>query len=490
MRLTILTRASDLARLQGHLVRRRLEAEYRSADVRLAVRDSAGDRDRQTPLWQMGDKGAFTTDLSDALARGDADIVVHSWKDLPIEPRRDTIVAATLPRGDARDVLVIRRDAVDRQAPRLTVLSSSPRRALMLRELLPALLPWRVEAVEFAGVRGNVPTRMRHLTRGGGDALVVAKAALDRLLDPASPFVDAAQSVRALLDQCRWLVLPLREHPSAAAQGALALEIAASNMALADTLRRVSDEPTWRAVTTEREILAGHGGGCHQAIGATMLPLPFGDVISVRGRTDAGLALSTWALTSPAPAQPRARRQAIWPRPGEGHVVRRSLDVPDPGDDRGLYVTRDEALPAAWTVTPDRLVWAAGASTWKKLAARGIWVHGSSEGIGLFEAAAIARLAGRGVRWHRLTHADAGTSEALPTYEAVSALPPDLAARTHFFWRSGSEFRKALEAHPDLRGRWHASGPGHTFDVIRQLAGTGRARPVLGYQEWLEDITA
>lgn len=491
MRLTILTRASDLARLQGHLVRRRLEAEWPSAAIHLAVRDSAGDLDRQTPLWQMGDKGAFTSDLSDALARGDADIVVHSWKDLPVEPRRDTIVAATLPREDARDVLLLRRDSVARREPRLTVLSSSPRRALMLGDLLPGLLPWRVEAVEFCGVRGNVPTRIRHLVDGRGDALVVAKAALDRLLAPESPFTEAAQTVRALLDQCRWMVLPLREHPSAAAQGALALEIAAANAELAGALRRVSDEATWRAVTKERAILAGHGGGCHQAIGATVLTLPFGDVTSVRGRTDAGAALSTWSLASPAPAQPRAPRHAIWPRPDEGgRVLRRALAVPDPGGDRGFYVARDEALPAAWTVTPDRVVWAAGTSTWKKLAARGIWVHGSSEGIGLFDASAIDRLAGRAVGWHRLTHAGAGTPDALPTYEADSTLPPDLGERTHFFWRSGSEFRKALDAHPEVRGRWHASGPGHTFDVVRQLAGDARVRPALGYEEWLEDITA
>ncbi|MEX2271173.1 MAG: hypothetical protein WD690_06880 [Vicinamibacterales bacterium] len=491
MRLRVLTRASDLARLQGHIVKRRLQTVWPSADVVLTVRESAGDANPHTPLWQLGDKGAFTSDLSDALARGDADIVVHSWKDLPIEPRRDTIVAATLPREDARDVLLIRKDVASRRAPWLKVLSSSPRRAFLLGEFLPQALPWPVETVECVNVRGNVPTRLRHLVEGKGDALVVAKAALDRLLDPASPFIEAARAVRAAIDQCRWLVLPLREHPSAAAQGALAMEIAVSNSSLAESLGRVNDRSTWRAVNREREILAGHGGGCHQAIGATVLPLPFGDVTSVRGRTDNGGALNEWSLLARGTTQPKTTIDAIWPRPDEcERVIRRSLDVADPRDDRGLYVARAEGLPAAWTVDGERIVWVAGSSTWRKLAARGIWVHGSSEGLGLFEPSAVDRLAGRTIQWHRLTHAGADVSDALATYEAESPLPPDLGRRTHFFWRSGSEFRKALAVCPEVRDRWHACGPGHTLEVVERLAGARLVRPSLGYAEWLNEITA
>lgn len=491
MRLTILTRASDLARLQGHLVADRLRQTWPSAAITLTVRESAGDRDGETPLWQMGDKGAFTSDLSHALATGGADIVVHSWKDLPIEPRRDTVVAATLPREDARDVLIVRREAAGSRAPRLKVLSSSPRRALMLGEILPALLPWDVDAVAFADVRGNVPTRIRQLAGGQGDALVVAKAALDRLLDPASPFTEAARSIRTALDACDWMVLPLRDLPSAAAQGALALEVAASNTALAADLRSISDADTWRAVQKEREILAGHGGGCHQAIGASVMSLPFGVVTSVRGRTDAGSELSTWALDAYAPAQPTPAPGAIWPRPEErGGVTRRPLDVPDPLDGRALYVTRDEALPASWAVAPDRFVWAAGPSTWRKLAARGVWVHGSSEGLGTFDPRTIDRLAGRQVRWHRLTHTRADVPDAFATYESESAVPAVLRDRTHFFWRSASEFRRAIAAFPDVRDRWHACGPGHTLDVVERLAGAARVRPYLTYEDWLNGMTS
>lgn len=491
MRVRILTRASDLARLQGLLVARRLGALDSAIDVELAARESAGDRDGTTPLWQMGDKGAFTADLSEALDRGEADIVVHSWKDLPIEPRRDTIVAATLPRADARDVLLVREDTALRRAPWLTILSSSPRRALMLGQGLPALLPWTVETVEFAPVRGNVPTRLRRLTDGHGDALVVAKAALDRLLDPDSPFAGVAHDIRAALGACRWMVLPLQEHPCAPAQGALALEAASNNRRVVELLGRVNHAPTWRAVNAEREILAAYGGGCAQAIGAAVLPLPFGTVVSIRGRSDDGTELDRWSLESQAPALPRASPDAIWPKPDErDRVARRPLAVDDPADGRGLYVTRVDALPSSWAVGPDRLVWAAGPSTWRKLAARGIWVHASSEGIGWFEPSALDRLAGHAVSWHRLTHRGAEVPDALATYEADSELPADLGARTHFFWRSASEYRKAIAACPQVRDGWHACGPGHTLEVVTRLSGARRVRPSLGYDAWLGEVTA
>lgn len=489
MRLRILTRSSDLARLQGLLVKQRIEAARSRVEITLLTREAAGDRDAGTPLWQLGDKGAFTSDLSDALSRGDADVVVHSWKDLPIEPRRETTVAATLPRADARDVLLLGPAALARRPARLAILTSAPRRALMLGESLPALLPWPVEQVECVPVRGNVQTRVRQLIDGAGDGLIVAKAALDRLLDPASPYTETARRIRDALDACGWMVLPLREFPSAAAQGALALEAAAGNAPVLELLAGVNHAATWRAVTAERNLLAAYGGGCHQAIGVSVQPMPFGDVVSVRGRTDQGEPLSQWSLLARTGRQPKAPIAAIWPRPGERDLaVRTPLPVRDPQDGRGLYVTRDDALPRGWSVDARRLVWAAGHETWRKLAARGVWVHGSSEGLGQFDPSVADRLAGRAVRWHRLTHAGAAMPDALATYEADSPLPADLECRTHFFWRSGSEFRAAIARCPQVRDRWHACGPGHTFDVVERIAGSTRVRPFLGYAEWLAEV--
>ena len=140
--------------------------------------------------------------------------------------------------------------------------------------------------VRVAPVRGNVPTRLNKLVNGDGDALIVAKAALDRLLSNDSPS-DVVAAVRAALGKCRWMVLPLKEHPTAPAQGALAVEIAAGRPDLLERVRAVSHAPTWDAVERERNILESFGGGCHEAVGATVLVRDYGRVMSVRARVGA-----------------------------------------------------------------------------------------------------------------------------------------------------------------------------------------------------------
>lgn len=119
MRLILLSRASDLAVLQAGLVADALRARWPGIEIVRTTRSSAGDRDDTTPLWKADDKGLFTADLSHDLLNGRADLVVHSWKDLPIEGRPGTRIAATLERADPRDVLLVRREAADTR-PRLS----------------------------------------------------------------------------------------------------------------------------------------------------------------------------------------------------------------------------------------------------------------------------------------------------------------------------------------------------------------------------------
>jgi hydroxymethylbilane synthase len=492
VRLTILSRASDLARLQAMLVGRTIEADVPGAAVTYVTRTSTGDRDDSTPLAALPTKGVFTADLSDQLASGAVDLVVHSWKDLPLEGRPDTVIAATIARADPRDLLLVRRSVVEAHPSTVRVLSSSPRREWLLRTTLPPLLPWPVTTLEFLPVRGNIATRLTRLVEGRGDALVVAKAALDRLLGFGAPFEAAAGTVRAALAEARWMVLPAREVPGAPAQGAIAVEVAAANHGLRETLSAISDEPTWFAVTKERDVLAAHGGGCHEALGATVLPRRYGRIVSVRAHTSTGGRAEEWTLIDAGDPFPRAEAARVWPRPDErGHGERRLLAVVQPDDDRGLWVTRAEALPRAWTVSPDRLVWAAGGATWRKLAARGLWVHGSAEGLGDDEGPGIDHLAGRRVEWHRLTHAGVDAANALATYVVAERLPDDLPMRTHFFWTSGTSLRRAIDQWPSIRNGWHSSGPGRTWQALEAALGPGgRSRVSLDYDAWHREVTA
>ncbi|ODS58614.1 MAG: hydroxymethylbilane synthase [Acidobacteria bacterium SCN 69-37] len=491
MRVRLLSRGSDLARLQTRLVEQALRTSDPQLDIEKIVRSSLGDRDSRIELWQSTEKGLFTSDLSGALLADDADVAVHSWKDLPVEGFAGTVVAATLERADPRDVLLVRADVLAARPAVLDVLTSSPRRTFQLAESLPGLLPWPITGIEPKSVRGNIPTRLQRLAEGQGHALVVAKAALDRLLSPASEPA-TRDTIRHLLAGFHWTVLPLREFPTAPAQGALALEVATARQDIRAAVARISHEATHRAVDAERQILAGYGGGCHEAIGATVLVREYGVVTSVRGRAASGERFTRWTLDPAGPLPPPAESAAaIWPRPGERDgAVRRPLDVRLPSDDRGWWVARAEAVPNGVQPDPSRLVWAAGTRTWRRLAARGVWVHGCSDGLGDGEAPALDTLAGRTVAWHRLTHARSGAADAFATYTVESPLPDDLPSRTHFFWTSGTLFLDALARHPEIRGAWHGFGPGHTSRVVRDTITDGSRLSVwLDYEQWHQHMS-
>jgi hydroxymethylbilane synthase len=491
VRVRILSRGSALARLQTALVQRALAAAHPDLSIDCATRASAGDRDLTSPLWKLTDKGAFTADLSEALRHNEADIVVHSFKDLPIELPPGTRIAGALPRADARDTLLVRKQVVHERPPQLSILSSSPRRAWLLNEVLPSLLPWPVDSVAAIPVRGNIETRVTKLIEGSAHGLVVAKAALDRLLGFGAPFDDDAARLRRMLAHCHWMVMPMREFPWAPAQGAIAMEIAEGRDDLERLLADVLCARTTSDVNTERRYLAEAGGGCHQALGAAVMTKPYGRVVSVRAKGDEGVSdVSRWELESSARQWPRAAGDRLWPSPGQPvNVTRRALEVTPPDRERGLWVARAEALPTHWQIDPHTYVWTAGSQTRRKLASRGVWVHGSADGLGDEERPPINALAGREVSWVRLTHSGVSTPDALNTYVADAELPDDLPARTHFYWMSGDLFTRAIERWPSIRRGWHASGPGRTREtLLSRLDDPARTGVWLDRESWERDV--
>jgi hydroxymethylbilane synthase len=492
MQLRLMSRASALAVHQADLVAAAILRIRPDAEIVRQTRVSLGDRNPHVDLSATPEKGVFTFDLSQALLDGHTDAVVHSWKDLPVEGHPGTTIAATLTRADPRDVLLVRREVVDARPGRVRVLSSSPRRVWQIERNGPRWLPWTVTSIETLPVRGNVPTRLRKLISEEGDALIVAKAAIDRLLSEGAPD-DAAAEVRASLDRCRWMVLPLKEHPTAPAQGALAVEIADTRLDLRSLFAQLDDHATRRAVEDERAILAAFGGGCHEAVGATVLPRDYGRITSIRARVSGDDERESWALDPSRTPPPPAAPGAFWPRPEERDAsTRRALEVSPPDDDRGWWISRAEALPHDWRPSGDRIVWAAGSRTWERLARRGVWVNGCADGLGDAEAPGVDTIAGRTMSWLRLTHDASGNDPAaLATYSVETPLPEDLASRTHFFWTSGSVLRRALARFPSLASAWHASGPGRTAAALRETLGDTAPTSVwLDYDQWHRHVTS
>jgi len=498
MRLVLAARRSELARIQAFQVGRALTAAHPQLTIEYSFHESLGDKNQTDPLWQMPEKGVFTQDLREGLLAGRYDLAVHSWKDLAIEDDGATEIAATLPRADMRDLLLVRQDRWEEvtRTGRMTVLTSSPRRSYNLQSFLPAALPAKITELIFEPVRGNVPTRVRKMWNPGADALVVAKAAMDRLLEaPEGEFAGTKIELRDALAQCRWMILALGANPSAPAQGALAVEIRSGRGELRDLMNAISCAETFETTQREREILRGYGGGCHQKIGVNVLRRPYGEITFLRGLTDEGVALSEHRLLAAPPRPPKVARELMWPLTPTGSDWFKRAPIPAKIPDTPLWVAKADALPEDASVFDSQIVWTSGSKTWLKLASRGIWVNGSADGLGEQEDPHIETLVGKDVNWTKLTHADAPNESAgilpltmFPTYRLIpKAESPSLEGRQHFFWSSGSAFERALQLNPWLRSMTHSCGPGNTHKTL--VRNDVAPHIFLSHEQWLTEMS-
>ena len=250
MTIRIATRGSALALAQAGAVRDAIEAGGDECEL-LVVRTD-GDVS-QASLAQIGGTGVFAGALRRSLLAGECDLVVHSLKDLPVLPAPGLVVAGVPPREDARDALCARDGlTLDTLPVGATVGTGSPRRRAQLLERRPDL--------DVRDLRGNVDTRLGHVTDGRLDAVVLSLAGLTRL--------GRAAAVTE--------VLPLDGWPTAAGQGALGLEIRESDAAtlatgspsaVAVAVRRLADPLSEAAASAERTVLGRLEAGCVAPIG-------------------------------------------------------------------------------------------------------------------------------------------------------------------------------------------------------------------------------
>lgn len=236
------TRGSALALAQADWVAEQLRAA--GAQVRVVPVRTAGD-ESSAPIAEIG-VGVFVSALREALAAGEIDTAVHSYKDLPTAPDPRLVLAAVPQRADPRDALVGRDGLMLGQLPSGSVLGTgSPRRAAQLRALGLGL--------QVRPIRGNVDSRIRRVTDGELDGVVVAAAGLARL---------------GRLDEATELLDPLQMLP-APAQGALACECRVTDLDTEHLLGGVLEDAGVRAaVTAERALLAALEGGCSAPVGA------------------------------------------------------------------------------------------------------------------------------------------------------------------------------------------------------------------------------
>ena len=242
--LRIGTRGSLLAKWQAEYVRKRL---FTSAGIEgeIVVIKTSGDKNQQSPLTGIGGKGVFIKELEDALLKETIDVAVHSVKDIPTEIPSRVSFPAVCRRDDVRDCLVSRDGAtLVNLRHRARVGTASLRRQAQLRHARPDL--------DLRDLRGNVDTRLRKVESGEYDAIVLAKAGLDRL--------SWSQRISEVLspDVC----MP------AVGQGAIAVECRLRDSEAADMLSSLDDAESRSSIIAERAMLSALQGGCQVPIGA------------------------------------------------------------------------------------------------------------------------------------------------------------------------------------------------------------------------------
>jgi len=242
--LRIGTRGSPLALAQVRLLRERLATLGLGGEVEVKVIKTSGDI-IQGSLADEGGKGLFTKEIEEALLADAIDLAVHSAKDVPTQLPRGLMLAAYLPREDARDVFLSHKAAsIAALARGASVGTSSPRRAAMVKRARPD--------VTIVPLRGNVETRLRKLEDGVADATILALAGLKRL----------GLEARATS------IMSIDEFLPAAGQGAIAIETREDDAAIRALLAQIDDADTSIALSCERAFLDVLDGTCKTPIAA------------------------------------------------------------------------------------------------------------------------------------------------------------------------------------------------------------------------------
>lgn len=241
MKLTIATRVSDLALWQAYHIKDRVEASYPDVEVVLNKIVSNGDKILDKPLALIGGKGHFTKELEDAMLAGEADIAVHSLKDVPTYIPEGLELVAVTQRQDQSDVFLSHNYKSLNDLPQGAVVgTTSLRRRMQLLQQRPDL--------KVKDLRGNVNTRLRKLSEGQYDAIILAWIGLHRL----DLLKDVPFTQKLSLDM---MIPPM-------GQAALGIEIVQGNDKIREIANSLKDENTFICTQIERDFISKIGAGC------------------------------------------------------------------------------------------------------------------------------------------------------------------------------------------------------------------------------------
>lgn len=276
--LKIVTRESVLALWQANFVKNKLQALYPDMEIVLIGVTTEGDKILDVPLTKIGGKGLFVKALEEKLLNHEADIAVHSLKDMPAELPEGLLIGAILEREDPTDAFVSNKFSSIKALPSNAIVgTSSLRRQSQLSAIRPDL--------SLQTLRGNVNTRLQKLDNHEFDGIILASAGLKRL---------------GLADRITE-ILPSQKMLSAVGQGALGIECRSKDADIRHLISPLHHMPTAQCVLAERSMNAMLGGSCQSPVAGLAIINQDG-MLKLEGMVatpDGQTILKAWAVGNP-----------------------------------------------------------------------------------------------------------------------------------------------------------------------------------------------
>ena len=350
--------------------------------VEIIARSSRGDELKDIPLQTVEGSDFFTQDIFDALQNGEADIAVHSLKDMSSEHFFGSNHFAVVDRDDVRDVAIFRLDILDniKQGKEIVIGTCSPRREEMAIGFLQRALPQLNDnfKITTAVIRGNVDTRLRKLNAGEYDGIILATAGLNRLLRSEK---DAG--VRNLLADKKLMLLPLIECVPAPCQGAIVAEAHPSNKEAVEVLNRINNKQLLNDCIAEKKTAIQYGIGCLQKFGVTSFSLGNQQFLYAAGTDTEGNRFAQW---DGLPELDAEGKTIFSTADHMGQFFNYDyFDTTPEIIEPVVYIANYKAIHQQAIVDQlkTKTIWAAGTKTWFELAKKGIWVQGCADALGL-----------------------------------------------------------------------------------------------------------
>lgn len=245
-KIVIGSRGSELALWQANHIKREIEKKNKNVRVEIIIIKTKGDKILDVALSKIGDKSLFTKELEVELLAKRIDLAVHSLKDLQTQIPAGLKLAAVTKRHEVEDVLIARKKGMTIQSlPEFGVVATgSLRRKSQLLHLRPDLI--------VLDLRGNVPSRIQKFLKSEWDAIILARAGVERL--------NLKKHISSFI--------PKEDILPAVGQGALGIEIHENNKTVEEIVKSLHHDETYKAVIAERSLLRALEGGCQVPIGA------------------------------------------------------------------------------------------------------------------------------------------------------------------------------------------------------------------------------